>query len=159
MKTAEERNQKPVDFGEAALTMAIAVLVERIRNLPSEDREDLFELSKMLFSAETEEEEQAAAQALKEILDQPKGKVVAFPAEEEPQSLSQWISFVSARLKDARESAGFTQEQLATLTGLPQSHISRLENGVHSPSAATIEKIAAATGRAPSFFDPSHTDD
>ncbi|HEX5443709.1 MAG TPA: helix-turn-helix transcriptional regulator [Pirellulales bacterium] len=158
MKTVKDRSEK-VDLGEAALTMAIAVLVERIRSLPPDDKEDLFELSKILFNAESDEEEAAAVRAVREILDQPKGNVVAFTADDEPIGTESWLDFVSARLREAREQAGLTQAELAQRTKLPQSHISRLENGVHSPSSATIEKIAAATGKPPSFFDPSHSVD
>jgi hypothetical protein len=40
-------------------------------------------------------------------------------------------------------------------SGLPQSHISRLERARHRPSRATVEKIARALGRLVSDFDPS----
>ena len=48
-----------------------------------------------------------------------------------------------------------TQEQLAAKAGLPQSHISRLEGAKHSPSRATLEKIAAALEVPLSCLDPS----
>jgi predicted transcriptional regulator len=37
-----------------------------------------------------------------------------------------------------------TQEQLASMTGLPQSHICRLEVGKHVPTRSTIQRIAEA---------------
>jgi transcriptional regulator with XRE-family HTH domain len=72
-----------------------------------------------------------------------------------PAGLNSWIAFVSRRITDERQAAGLTQAQLAEKSGLPQSHISRLESGKHSPSRATIEKIAAALGKPLSAFDPS----
>lgn len=156
MKTARNRNR--VDIDDAALTMAIAVLVERIRSLPEEDKQDLFEISKALTTAETEEELQSAIGAYREILDQEKGHVESLLVEDEPIGLERWITFVSVRIKAAREKAGMTQAELEDATGLPQSHISRLENGVHSPSASTLEKIAKATGRPLSYFDPNQSD-
>ena len=138
MKIAKGRNHDrvdaPVDAQEAALTMAVAVLVERIRGLPKEDRDDLFELSKVLFAAETKEEIDSAARAYREILDQKPAKVLPFPDEGHPANMDGWLGFVSRQIKTAREEAGLTQGELEKRTGLPQSHISRLENGVHSPS-------------------------
>jgi DNA-binding XRE family transcriptional regulator len=155
MKIAKNRNHERVDTREAALTMAVAVLVERIRGLPKEDKADLFELSKFLFDAENDDEVQSAAAAFQEILDQKSAKIVPFAPDDDPNNLDGWLSFVSQRIKEAREAVGMTQEALEQATGLPQSHISRLENGVHSPSSATLEKIAKATNKPLSYFDPS----
>lgn len=159
MNTAKQQQEQSVDLGEAALTMAIAVLVERISSLPREDREDLFKLSKVLFAAESPEESRSAQRAFREILDQSKGKTVAFCSEDEASGMKGWIAFISGRIREARESAGLTQEALEAVTGLPQSHISRLENGVHSPSSTTLQKIANATGKPMTFFDPSDGDE
>jgi DNA-binding XRE family transcriptional regulator len=159
MKTTKNRNHDRVDTDQAALTMAVAVLVERIRGLPKEDKDDLFELSKVLFNAENEEDTQCAARAFQEILDQKSARVMPLAVDEEPSNLEGWLSFVSRRIKTAREEAGLTQEALEEVTGLPQSHISRLENGVHSPSSATLEKIAKATNKPMAYFDPSHQEE
>ena len=76
---------------------------------------------------------------------------------EEPPGpgLQNWLDYVSKRIRELREKAGWTQEDLAQKTGLPQSHISRLENGKHSPAHATLEKIAAALGVGVGEIDPS----
>lgn len=161
MKTAKNREQNGVNMSEAALTMAIAVISERVRELPKADRDDLFELSKILLTAESQtlEEVESAQRAFREILEQSKGKVEAFCAPDKPNGLDGWITFIGRKIKEAREIAELTQSQLEEATGLPQSHISRLENGVHSPSSSTLEKIAKATGQPMSFFDPCHGDD
>jgi transcriptional regulator with XRE-family HTH domain len=62
---------------------------------------------------------------------------------------------VSTRLRTTRESAGITQEELAKRTGIQQSHLSRLEQGEHSPTQKTLMKIANALGVEISVFDPS----
>jgi DNA-binding XRE family transcriptional regulator len=159
MKIAKDHDHGRVDTEEAALTMAIAVLVERIRSLPKEDKEDLFELSQALWQTDDEEEIQSIAYAFQEILSQEKARVQPFPDDEDLGKLQGWLSFVSERIKEARREARLTQEELEQKTGLPQSHISRLENGVHSPSTATLEKIAKATGKPMTHFDPCHQDE
>jgi ribosome-binding protein aMBF1 (putative translation factor) len=148
-----------VDMSEAAVTMAIAVLADRIRTLPKEDREDLSQLSKALFEAETKEEEESAARAMREILEQAPVHVRPFPDEEPGPGLKQWMNFIGGRIKDAREKADLTQMQLAERSGLPQSHISRLENGQHSPSFVTLSKIALALKIPISDLDPSAESD
>ncbi|MDZ4821674.1 MAG: helix-turn-helix transcriptional regulator [Planctomycetota bacterium] len=153
MKTLRSPIQYSVDVNEAALTMAIAVLVDRIRSLSKEDKDDLLSVSKLLLEAETPEDLQAAQNAFHEILDQRGGALQELPDNQNDASLRSWLDFVSGRIKRAREEAKLTQSELEQKTGLPQSHISRLENGVHSPSSLTLEKIANATNKPIGFFD------
>ena len=44
----------------------------------------------------------------------------------------------------ARAAAGISQKQLAALTGIDQSDISKIERGTANPSVATLERIAKA---------------
>lgn len=46
----------------------------------------------------------------------------------------------------ARALAGMSQKQLAALTGIDQSDISKIERGVANPSVATLDRIAKALG-------------
>jgi transcriptional regulator with XRE-family HTH domain len=71
------------------------------------------------------------------------------------EELRHWMGFVSNRIRHYREQANLTQQELADKAGLRQSHISRLEQGLHSPSSLTLEKIAAALGVSISELDPS----
>ena len=54
---------------------------------------------------------------------------------------NEYISYV---VSDARKEAGLTQVQLAELTGLDQSDISKIERGVANPSVKTLQRIAKA---------------
>jgi ribosome-binding protein aMBF1 (putative translation factor) len=138
--------------------LAVAVLVDRIRTLSREDRDDLFALFEALAVAETEEERDAAACGMCEILRQQKSQARPMDLGGEPsEGLQRWMGFVSERIRHFREEAGLTQQELAEKTGLRQSHISRLEQAHHSPSALTLEKIAGALGIAVSELDPSQS--
>lgn len=144
-------------IGGNAFLLALAVIQERVRSLPPADREDLYELSKILMTTDSEEERESAQVAMQEIVEkQPACGVTRMQLSTTvPDELKDWVEFISGKIRSARNEANLTQEELAEKTGLPQSHISRLENGKHSPSGTTLEKIAAATGRPMSDFEPS----
>ena len=46
----------------------------------------------------------------------------------------------------ARAIAGLSQKQLASITGIDQSDISKIERGIANPSVATLDRIATALG-------------
>jgi DNA-binding XRE family transcriptional regulator len=138
-----------------SVTLALAVLMDRIRTLPQEDKDDLFELSKVVLTSDSQEEIDRARAGMQEILEQQSAALVPVRAAEGPgNELTNWISFVSNKIRDTRKAANMTQEQLAQKSNLPQSHISRLEKGEHSPTFATLEKLARALGVPVSDFDP-----
>ena len=56
-------------------------------------------------------------------------------------------------IKQRRKELGMTQEDLSEKTGIPQSHLSKLESGLHSPTNETIERIAKALNTQPSQLD------
>jgi len=148
-----------IDLTEHALrdplALAIAVLGDRIRTLPSDDREDLYDLTKALVSAESDEDRDAVLHGMLEILDQ-RGSGVRELAPEPPgEELQTWMTYVGRRIRQFRTGARLTQEALAEKAGLPQSHISKLETGKHSPSSLTLHKIAAALGIEAGQLDPS----
>lgn len=53
---------------------------------------------------------------------------------------------LAARLFELRHDAGLTQQELAELTGVPQSEISKIEKGRVSPSATRMGKLFAGVG-------------
>lgn len=143
-----------------AITMALAILIQRIQALPKDDRDDLFELVRELPNAQSREDTESIVVAMREILEQKSGGLARIeqpPLEDySPKNgLQKWVVFISEKIRTLRIEKGMTQEDLATASGLPQSHISRLECGRHSPSHATVEKIAKALGVEVATLDPS----
>lgn len=55
--------------------------------------------------------------------------------------------FIGVLLKEARESAGVTQEELATAIHTKKSVISRLENQASDARVSTLRKVAQALGK------------
>lgn len=51
-----------------------------------------------------------------------------------------------SKLRDAREAAGLTREQLATQAQTSISTVARMELSNHTPSFRTLEAIAAVLG-------------
>ena len=152
------RKEQDVSVGEAALTMAIGIIVERVSRLPAEDRQDLYDLVKGLAEASQPEEVEAIRVAMREILEQvPSGSRGISQNDEEPrhENLQKWVDFISKKVEEKRKAKGLTQMELAEKSGLPQSHISRIERARLSPSRATLEKLAAAMDMPISDLDPS----
>lgn len=128
---------------------SVSNLIERISNLPKEDREDLFELMSLWDDVKNLEERIAIRTAVNEILAQTPCSIVSIDStlrEEIPYELKKWMEQVGKTIRSLRETAGLNQTQLAEKAGLTQSHISRLENAEHSATHKTLEKIAAALG-------------
>lgn len=61
----------------------------------------------------------------------------------------------AARLKELREGAGLTQDQLATETGVSRFGIAKLEQGVTEPYWPTVLKLADVLGVTPDAFLPA----
>src|SRR5688500_7617513 len=89
--------------------LAIAVLAERVSSLPEADKNDLFELTKIVFSASSEEEKQSAMRAMDEIMEQ---RPLPLIKVDEPESVNDklggWLAFISGRIREARTAAGMT---------------------------------------------------
>jgi DNA-binding XRE family transcriptional regulator len=134
-----------------ALCKTVALM---IRRLPQADQSDVLELIKAM--ADSDEEMESGVETLREIL-LPQGATIApleFPGGR-PGALQNWAEYAGGRVREFRKQAGFTQEQLAEKSGLPQSHLSRIESGEYSPNRLTLEKIARALSRKIRDFDPS----
>jgi len=125
------------------------------RQLPADDREDLYDLTKALVSADSDEDFDAARQGMLEILDQRCSRLREMSPEPPGGELQRWMGYIGKRIREVRSQAGLTQEARDKKAGLPQSHISKLETGKHSPSSLTLHKIATALGIEPSKLDPS----
>jgi DNA-binding XRE family transcriptional regulator len=143
---------------DRAAILALSVLIDRIGKLPDPDRDDLFELLLEWRKADRPEQAKAIREAMEEILATPpcvEAKTLPLPERKPvPEKFQKWTDFISKKIRAEREAAGLTQQQLAEKAGLGQSHISRLENGEHSPSHLTLEKIACALGKSVAELDP-----
>jgi DNA-binding XRE family transcriptional regulator len=156
--SSERRGREgEVDVGEAALTMAIGIVIERVSRLSDADRSDLFELVKGLADVKDREDFESVRAAMLEILDQECVTAHEMTAAAVPSSdkLGKWKEYVGRQVCELRKKKGMTQDDLAKATGLPQSHVSRIERATLSPSHATVERIAKALGVAAGAIDPS----
>jgi ribosome-binding protein aMBF1 (putative translation factor) len=61
---------------------------------------------------------------------------------------------VGDQIRKRRIAKGLTQTALAKKAGIPQSHVSRLEAGQHTPTHVTIKKLAKALNTQPRMLDP-----
>ena len=52
----------------------------------------------------------------------------------------------ASAVASARAMSGMSQKQLAALTGIDQSDISKIERGIANPSVSTLDRIAKALG-------------
>ena len=71
---------------------------------------------------------------------------------EEPAFRLEWNELDSERelakaMIITRTKAGLTQKELASKTGIQQSNISRIEQGVYNPSIKTLQRIAKGMGK------------
>jgi len=159
MATKEMRRRAGArDIHRLNLEKILSPIEEWVKRLPKEDIRYLYELMFVdLPNAKGGEERDSILNAIMEILEQEPVRVMPLDQTEQPLpglGLRKWIDFAGRKIKSLRKKAGLTQDQLAEKSGLPQSHISRLEHGEHSPSRVTLEKIASALGVEVSEFDP-----
>lgn len=144
--------------GEYALAKEAKELILKYARLPRRRRmrvDKLFEALKACMDAVESEE---IAEAIVEIIDPALlGLVdpVGTPAElgAAPDNVVAYQRQIGEAIKKYRIALGMTQEDLAKAAKIPQSHVSRLESGMHMPTAKTIERVAAALKVSPSQID------
>jgi transcriptional regulator with XRE-family HTH domain len=51
---------------------------------------------------------------------------------------------VGKKIKEIRKKKALTIQELAEISGVSEGHVSRLENGLKSPTISTLEKLANA---------------
>lgn len=152
-----ESNQ--LSLRDQSLVIALGVVFDRVSGLPQDDKDDLFEVARAYAVAgEGTEEQQSAHRAMLEILDQSQGTLRTLQSIDPTApdvGPTAWCDQVRSRIHGLRKQRGWSQVELANQAGLTQSHVSRLESGMHSPSSLTVEKIAKAFGVPPSELDPA----
>ena len=66
------------------------------------------------------------------------------------------LSVLGMRLKEARKKRGFTQENLAVITGISARHIANIEKGDVNPSFEVLSTLVKALGVSfDAIFDPA----
>jgi ribosome-binding protein aMBF1 (putative translation factor) len=131
--------------------------------LPPQRKERVEKLFELLEQSDCYEEQIEIAKAIGEIVvptkvgrNDPPGSVadleegVGGTAKEQ---VAAYRKNVGNAIRKRRKQLKMTQEELAKKSGLPQSHISRLEDGKHSATEATIERLAKALDTEPSQLD------
>lgn len=139
------------------IALALPVILDRINRLTKEDRDSLLELVRELPNIKSKEDMAETVATMREIIEQRPGAAVQMDISDDssrPANLAKWLDYVSRKIRDTRAEVGMTQEQLSEKSGLPQSHISRIETGKLSPAHRTLERIAQALGKPVTIFDP-----
>ncbi|MCF6292257.1 MAG: helix-turn-helix transcriptional regulator [Robiginitomaculum sp.] len=54
------------------------------------------------------------------------------------------LEYISLALKEARQEKGLSQRALSTITGLPQSHLSKIERGETNLTTKSLIELARA---------------
>jgi ribosome-binding protein aMBF1 (putative translation factor) len=142
----------------ASLLMAFLMIDGRVRLLPEKSRQEFLEQQKCLIEADNERDRAEILDTMLEILENKKPtyrRLAEKDLQSPGESLQKWMTYIGKRIKEERETAKLSQVELAEKSGLPQSHISRLENGQHSPTRLTLEKIAKALKIDVGKLDPS----
>ena len=158
LKTKQATRGEPARA--SSIELAIAVIFDRFAHLPKADRADLLDLVKALGKATGPDEQRSIHDAMLEILDQEPSQVRLLDLTDKTpdDGLEKWKQFVGTKVRETRKKRALTQEQLAEKSGLPQSHISRIENGEHSPSHKTVAKLAKALRIPVAQLGPSEAD-
>ena len=136
------------------------LILKRLSEMASEDRAAVIELLQILDSNDCEEPGEVR-EAITELLFPE--SLLEGPAIEEVDDATKrrvegYRKEVGREIRKARRAAHLTQEQLASAARLPQSHISRLEQGKHVPTYLTIERLAEALGVRSIDLDPGFED-
>lgn len=58
--------------------------------------------------------------------------------------MSAGLDDIASAIRAARKAKGFTQQELGQRVGLPQSHVSRIENGAVDLQLSSLAEIARA---------------
>jgi DNA-binding XRE family transcriptional regulator len=155
VKTKPRREHSAESGVEFWVTVCGLLATEFLRRLPEDDREDVIDVLKAM--AQSDEEVAEGLATIREIIVPQTGVLMpVLPTNpQRTEKVAKWSAYAGKRVRELRKEAGVTQEQLAEKSGLPQPHISRIENGEVSPTRFTLEKIAKALGKTIGDIDPT----
>ena len=141
------------------LTSDEQLMLNRMLSFPPKKQERLLELSRLYQASNCDSEQLEIVQVLAEILFGENVALESAPLEESSlegkKELKLHREYVGRQVLKFRREKGLSQGELAKLSGLPQSHISRIENGKHVSTFYTIKKLAKAMKVRMDLIDPS----
>jgi ribosome-binding protein aMBF1 (putative translation factor) len=157
MATVADRNAGPKISPEEK------ALLDRILKMPRARQQRIFRLVEACRTASSEGEEAEIVAALSEVVfgeakDYTASELGSDDTRKGKDALARHRQYVGAQIRKFRQKLKMSQEELAAKAGLPQTHISRLENGLHAPTYLTIEKLAGALRVKQSQLDPGFND-
>lgn len=161
MTRVAEQSEARLPFEASEITpevLIVSYVIHRFAKLSKESLSALMDLVPELRDCDSAETYREIADTMREILfpNEMIGNLQKQesrpPLTERLQKRSEWIGKI---IKALREEKDWTQDKLAEESELPQSHISRLEKGKHSPSRRTLERIAKALGVDLRELDPA----
>lgn len=158
------RDMATVAKQERAVQRRVRKDVERrLCHLSPDDLNDLMELTKLLAQSTDTEERKQIVRTISEFVFPPWFRNDANEEREDKETearekLTDYRKKVGEQIRRRRQELRMTQQRLAELAGLPQSHISRIEVGRLTPTHITIEKIAEALQVKQSQLDPGFSD-
>lgn len=68
-----------------------------------------------------------------------------------------YLQRFGAHLRELREAAGLSRDELASRAGTNRGHVRKLEAGTHSPRPEMVERLAAALGVERDHLIPDQT--
>lgn len=147
----------PVMPEDALQQAATEHVFQRLAHLETDEQREIMTLLQSMRTTEDEETHREILRTINEILHP---EIIGALHELKPGKRSrryiERTRHIGRKIQAFREAKGWTQEKLAEASDLPQSHISRLEKGQHSPSHKTRVRLAEALGVAPHQIDPEH---
>jgi DNA-binding XRE family transcriptional regulator len=156
--TTQERDKQAAEESRRVQNVILAY-----RRLPPKKKARVDTLFALLDQSDDPAEQQEIALAVGEILvpelvgmKGTAGKVANLEdgvSEETKNKVDAYRKHVGREIRKRRGELLMTQAELAAKAGIPQSHISRLEDGQHAPTAKTIERLAQALQIEPSKLD------
>lgn len=147
--TALDESAVGMTDNEKRISIAVAVIRDRLDSLPEEDRNELFELFAELGKTSDEEGRQSLWVAIREILAQEPIVVDDFSLVHSlPRSAQaqKWAEKVAAKVRELRTARGWTLEMLAERAALSTKEIECVERSEVTASYKSREKIAEAFG-------------
>ena len=134
-------------------------IIDHVLRFSEKKQRRIVELSKIYKDSACEKEQAEIVEVLAEILfGDTSLKIAKLEDTKGNEKLERHRKYVGEQVRKYRRENGLSQDQLATSSGLPQSHISRIETGKHVSTFYTIEKLANALNVKMSQIDPSYED-